>query len=123
MKKILLVEDDLILIKMYVAEFRFNGFEVKTAVDGEEGLKLALEEHPDLILLDIKMPKMDGLTMLKNLRNDGWGKHVPVFMLTNLNDSKSVSDSMGSLAQRYFVKSDWDPQQIVDEAKTTLRIT
>ncbi|HNX11204.1 MAG TPA: response regulator, partial [bacterium] len=77
-KKILIVEDDITLAKAISYEFEQENFEVCTAYDGEEGLKTAEQNLPDLMLVDINMPKMDGLTMLKNMRTTEWGKNIPV---------------------------------------------
>ena len=76
MKKILIVEDEEIMLKALVEKFSSEGFEVVQAIDGEEGLKKALCEKPDIILLDILLPKMDGMAVLKKLREDTWGKHA-----------------------------------------------
>ena len=90
-KKILIVEDERPILEPLVDKFTREGFEISVAHDGEEGLKSALEKHPDLIILDIVMPKMDGMTMLKKLREDDtWGRHARVILLTNL----SVDDEM-----------------------------
>lgn len=84
MHNLLIIEDDRILRDMYSDQFTANGYLVSTAVDGEEGLQKALAEHPDVILLDLAMPKMDGTTMLEKLRNDEWGRDAAVVILTNL---------------------------------------
>lgn len=98
-KKILVieaVEDNAPLRKALHDKFSLEGFSVIDAKDGEEGLTVAMSEHPDLILLDILMPKMDGLTMMKKLRQgDEWGKHVPIIVLTN---HSADSDYIGSHA-------------------------
>ncbi len=84
MRKLLIIEDDKILRDMYKDQFLSNGYTVSTAVDGEEGLQKALQEHPDIILLDLAMPKMDGTTLLEKLRADEWGIRAAVIILTNL---------------------------------------
>ena len=82
---ILIVEDELPLLKVYADRFSDEGFLVLKANNGQEGLDLAIKEKPDLILLDILMPVMDGLTMMQKLReNTTWGKTVPIMLLTNL---------------------------------------
>ena len=120
-KLLLLIEDDKILLDMYQKLLSNHGYDVHTAMDGEDGLKKALQDHPDLILLDIRMPKMDGLTVLKYLRDDEWGKEVPVFMLTNLDDSKSISEAMNFRVERFLIKSDWKPKEIINEIKLSLK--
>src|SRR5258705_9948628 len=85
MKTILIVEDDQILLEMYRDKFQVSRYGVITGLNGEDGLAAALRHHPDLILLDLAMPKMDGMTVMKKLREDQWGNIVPVIILTNLN--------------------------------------
>lgn len=117
MKKILIVEDEQDLIEIIDEKFTREGFTVLKAGDGVEGLKVSLKEHPDLILLDIVMPRMDGLTMLKKLRQDSWGKTAEVILLTNLSPTeKSPTDT------EYLIKSDWKLQDIVDKVKKKLKI-
>jgi len=94
-----------------------EGFEVLIAHNGEEGLKKALEEKPDLILLDIIMPVMDGLTVLKKLREDERGKNIPVVALTNLGDIKTVSEVLAHGASDYLIKSEWKLDDLVRKVK------
>ncbi|MBA4319224.1 MAG: response regulator [Flavobacterium sp.] len=112
-KKILIVEDELSLRNALRDKLTRGGFDVLEAKDGEEGLKIALHEHPDLILLDIIMPVMDGFTMLKKLREDVWGKNTIVVLLTNLSDNERVAEAIAQGAYDYFVKSDWKIKNIV----------
>jgi len=118
MKKILIVEDDAILLLTLADNLIQEGFDVIKAKDGEEGLATALCEHPDLILLDILLPKMDGFTLLKKLREDKWGKHVPVIILTNLGSPASISKALETIKGLeehlvYLVKSDWKIKDII----------
>lgn len=83
-KKLLIVEDDGLLIQALQKTFEKEGYTVLIAKNGQEGLKTAIKNHPDLILLDIIMPVMDGITALKELRKDAWGKKAKVVMLTNI---------------------------------------
>jgi CheY-like chemotaxis protein len=85
MQSILIIEDDQILREMYKDKLERNAYVVHTAVDGDEGLKFALQNHPDLILLDLVMPKVDGTQVMDILREDSWGKDIPIIVLTNLN--------------------------------------
>ncbi len=119
--KILIVEDDTALSDVLVERFQNEGFDVIKAKDGEEALAVALEEQPDLILLDIVMPKMSGLDVLKQLRTDERGKNIPVMMLTNLSDSESVKDALASDAVDILVKSDWDISAIVQNVRDKLK--
>ncbi len=120
MKKILIVEDEEILLKDLADKFTETGFEVLTAKDGQEGLNVAFKNHPDLILLDIVMPVMDGMTMLYQLRRDPWGKEVEVILLTNLSDSDKIADSYSEGVHDYLVKSDWSLDDIMAKVKGKL---
>ena len=82
----------------------------------------ALREHPDLILLDIILPKMDGITMLKKLREESWGKHVHVFMLTNISDNEKVAAALENDAFEYFIKSNIKIEGLVAKVKEVLGI-
>ena len=87
------------------------------ATNGEEGLSVAKDKHPDIILLDIIMPKMDGITLLKELRTDPWGQTVPVIILTNLSDYKSVADALQHGVNDFLVKSNWELEEVVAKVK------
>lgn len=113
MKKVLIVEDEKTLRDALASKFSSEGFEVLTGENGEEGLALALDEIPDVILLDITMPVMDGITMLKKLREDEKGRDIKVLMLTNLSDGDKVSESIDQGSVGYLVKSDWSLADIV----------
>ena len=122
---ILIVEDEIIISKTYSEELRDEVFIVFTAGDGKEGLKLALLKKPDLILLDILMPVMDGLTMMDKLRKKNiYGKKVPIVLLSNLSSGeekimKTVTNTKNEPTS-YFVKSDWDLDDVVDKIKQLL---
>lgn len=118
--KVLIVEDEGSLRDAMKDKLNHDGFEVIVAKNGEEGLERALNDHPDMIILDIVMPKMDGLTMLKNLREDGWGKTSKVIMLTNLSDNAKVAEAMQNDTFDYFVKSDIKMEEIVEKIKEKL---
>jgi len=119
-KKILIVEDEVYLLDVLRDELAAAGFEVFKAHDGEEGYKLALEKHPDLILIDVLMPKMDGITMFKNLRKQESLKNTPGIILTNLNDTKTIQDALDSGAYDFLVKSDWEPKSLVKRVQEKL---
>ena len=122
MKKILIVEDEPALLSALLAKFHQEGFAAIGAKDGQEGLNTALREHPDLILLDIIMPVMDGMTMLYKLQKDSWGMNVPVILLTNLSEAERVSESLRQGVYDYLVKSDWKLEDIVKKVRETLGI-
>ncbi len=119
-KRILIVEDELSLLDLLKDEFTAAGFEVLKARDGEEGYQTALQTHPDLVLADILMPKIDGITMFKNLRKNEALKKVPGIILTNLNDTKTIQDALESGAYDFLVKSDWEPKNVVKRVKEKL---
>lgn len=122
-KKILLieiVEDEEPILKILSEKFSREGFETVEAEDGEDGLKKALEHKPDLILLDLLMPRMDGITMLNKLREDAWGKEVPVVVLTNLNDKEKIAAATENKAFDYLIKADWKLDDIVRKVKQRL---
>ncbi|MBZ9578556.1 response regulator [Patescibacteria group bacterium] len=119
-KTILVVEDDVSTLRALVDTFTSEGFHVLKAKNGEEGLKLALKEHPDLILLDIIMPKMDGMTMLKKLRKDEWGKNVRVVILTNLSAAEKTAEALESRVYDYFIKTNWTLEKLVKRVKERL---
>lgn len=122
-KTVLVIEDDKSLSRILNDSFTEKGFSVKLAYDGEEGLSVALESHPDLILLDVLMPKMDGMAMLKKLRQDPWGKTVPVMMLTNLNDSQKAVEAVQYDVHDYLVKAQWSLENIAGKIKTRLGLS
>lgn len=114
---ILIIEDDRALSQVLGDKFRREGFEVFQASDGRTGLVKALEIKPAVIILDIVMPDMDGLTMLKKLRRNPWGKKVPVLMLSNLSDPEQLNEAQAHWAIDYIVKSSWSLDEIVKKVR------
>ena len=104
---ILVVEDEAPLRNIVRDKLVKDGYDVLTAKDGQEGVALALDKHPGLILLDINMPVMDGIAALKLIRADDWGKTAKVIMLTNYSDYGSVADTLALGTLDFLVKSDW----------------
>lgn len=119
-KKVLVIEDEAALSDLLSEKFTQEGFRVRSAESAETGIKLALHFHPDLILLDIILPGMDGLAMLKKLRHDSWGKGVPVIILSNLNDQKKVSEAMKIGVYDFLVKSNVKLADVVKEVREVL---
>lgn len=114
--KVLVVEDEPYLAKLLSEKLDKSGFEVIVTHNGKDGLDSALRQHPDIILLDVLMPVMDGITMLKELRMDkSWGVEVPVIVLSNLSDTKHVLESLQGGALDYLVKSDLDLDTVVKQ--------
>ncbi len=118
--KILIVEDEEPMLRALTDKFSDEGFSVIQAKDGEEALEMALTTNPDIILLDIILPKMDGMTMLKKLREDEKGANVPVILLTNLDYSVGVAKAVESGAYDYLVKTDWSLDDVVNKVKERL---
>ena len=116
-QKILVVEDEPSLLLAIGKKLRHEGFEVFEARDGIDGLALAFAKHPDFILLDIVMPKMDGLTMLGKLREDDWGKKVPVLILTNLVSAESAAQAEAHGSHGYLVKTEWTLEDVVKKIR------
>lgn len=119
-KKILVVDDEKALRGALSDKFKRAGFFVLEARNGEEGLEVAMREHPDLILLDVMMPVMSGMAMFKQLREDEWGKSARVIMLTNLNDAEYVAEAMKQGSYDYFIKSDWKIEDLVAKVREKL---
>jgi DNA-binding response OmpR family regulator len=121
-KKILIVEDDTDLREALKTALGYENFTVLTAENGEVGLMLALKEHPDLLLLDIVMPKMDGLTVLKKLREDEWGKKVPVIVMTVLDDLEKIAEVVISGGDEYIIKTEITLGAVVAKVKQRLKL-
>lgn len=114
-KSILVIEDDTDLRRILQDSLTKEGYDTSEAKTGEEGLALALAKHPDLVLLDIVLPSMDGLAVLSEIRKDkAWGQYAKVVMLTNLSDSQSVADCLELGAHSFLVKADWTIENIME---------
>jgi DNA-binding response OmpR family regulator len=113
MARVLLAEDDRFLRKAAEARLRQHGFTVFTAVDGEEALRLARAEKPDLLLLDLIMPKVQGFEVLKALKQDPATAAIPVIVLSNLGQERDVQQAMELGALAYFVKAHLSLQELV----------
>ena len=114
-KKILIVEDEETMLHALSEKFTQEGFEVTQASDGEEALKIVLSKDIDLVLLDIILPKMDGMTMLKKMRESD--KDTPVILLTNLDYSVGVAKAIEAGAYDYLLKTDWSLEDVVKKVK------
>lgn len=116
MARILIIEDDSILLSMYQKLLTNHGYEVSTAMDGDVGLKAALDGHPDLILLDIRMPRMNGMDVLHKLRFDQWGKSVNIIILTNLDASDAILKGIVEDKPTYYlVKANNPPEKVLEK--------
>jgi len=121
MKKILVVEDEQAYSQLLNLQLTAKGYAVLTAADGEEGLRKIKSEKPDLILLDIKMPVMDGMTMLELLRKDPVNKNLKVILLTNVEpDEKIIGGVVNDMPAYYFIKSDIQLDDLLAKVKELL---
>ena len=119
---VLLVEDDTFLANIYKTKFDMEGFKVSVSENGEEGLGDAKKKKPDIILLDILLPKMDGFTVLEKLKEDSSVKDIPVILLTNLGQKDDVSKGLEMGAEDYLIKAHFKPSEVVDKVKKVLEI-
>lgn len=115
--KILLIEDDPFLLNMYATKFELENFNVVVADDGEKGAKLAVEEHPDIILLDIILPKKDGFEVLEIIKADEKAKNIPVILLTNLSQKNEIEKGMSMGANDFLIKAHFMPSEVVEKIK------
>ncbi len=118
---ILIVEDEIALVEILQDKLVNNGFDVLIAKNGEVGLKVIKEQKVDLVLLDIIMPKMDGVTMLKHLRQDE-NDNTPVIVLTNLGSDDDAKDALKLGANDFLIKSDHSLEEVIDKVKHHLKI-
>lgn len=120
MPKILMIDDDPFIADMYVLKFRDEEFEVETARNGKDGLKKIAEFNPDVILLDIVMPDMDGFQVLEELKKKGM--KCKVILLTNLSQKEDIERGMGLGASDYIVKAHFTPSEVVEKVRKLLPV-
>lgn len=123
MTKIAIIEDDPAINQMYRMKFEANGFDVETAGDGETGIRMVEKFHPDIILLDLQMPHMNGNDALRAMRKEKWGADIPVIILTNLGEEEAPDDLKQLGIHSYIVKADLTPSQVVAKVKDALGIS
>lgn len=119
-KSILIVEDDPVLLKMYTEKFGFEGFKVLNAKDGLEAYEVATKENPDIILLDIMLPRISGTDFLEKYRGTGKGKSTPVIALTNLTEQAEKDRALKLGVKAYLVKAMQTPEDVVEKIKANL---
>ena len=120
-KSVLIIEDERTVAAALETKLRSEGFETMIAPDGETAIETALRERPDLILLDLLLPKLDGFSVLERLREDDWGRAVPVIVLTNLSDASTEVRSLATPnVKGFMVKSDWSLTDVVKRIKDKL---
>ncbi len=120
MPKILIIDDEPVLLEMYSQILSLAGYQVITSKDGDEGFKLAKKEKPDLIYLDIIMPKLNGLDVLTKLANEKDTAEIPVVLLTNLPKEAAAEKAAALGAHDYFVKVETEPEVLVEKTKAIL---
>lgn len=118
--KIAIIEDDAVISQMYRMKFEAEGYDVQMAGNGKIGVELVEKMRPDIILLDLRMPEMDGAAALKAIRSHEWGKDIPVLVLTNVGEEEAPHElrELGILG--YIVKADLTPRQVTERVKEAL---
>jgi two-component system alkaline phosphatase synthesis response regulator PhoP len=119
-KTILVIEDEAPLALALGNALQQEGFTVIHADDGEKGLQMAIDKHPDMLLVDIKLPRMSGIEMIRELRRDSWGKKARIIILTNISNPVTLQDAMELGAFYYFVKSDSSMSDIISAIRAQL---
>lgn len=122
MIKIAIIEDDSVISQMYRMKFEADGFDVQLANNGKRGVALVENFLPDMILLDLQMPEMNGVDALEIIRKKDWGKNIPVIILTNLGEEESPKELRALGIHSYIVKANLTPRQVVQRVKEALNI-
>ncbi|EKE25426.1 MAG: response regulator receiver modulated diguanylate cyclase/phosphodiesterase [uncultured bacterium] len=122
MAKLLIIEDDAVLRKALGEYLSAENFEVIYAEDGEIGAQMAISEKPDLILLDIVLPKKDGYQVLQEIKGEAEMKHVPIVLLTNLGSISDVEKALEMGATTYLVKADYKLEEVTEKIKEILNL-
>lgn len=120
MTKIVIIEDDQVINQMYRMKFEATGFDVSTASDGEAGIDMVEKTKPDIILLDLQMPRMDGATALQHIRTNKSSVKTPVIILTNLGEEEAPRELRQLGIHSYIVKAELTPSQVVARVKEAL---
>ncbi len=122
MTKIAIIEDDPVISQMYRMKFEADGFDVQMASNGKVGIDLVKDFLPDIILLDLQMPEMDGDEALEIIRKNSWGKTIPVIILTNMGEEESPKSLKALGIHSYIVKANLTPRQVVQQVKEALNL-
>ena len=121
MKSILLVEDDPFIVDIYITKLESAGFSVDVAEDGEEALRKLKEKKPDLMILDIVLPNIDGWELLKKIKTELGLEDLKVVVLSNLGQKNEVHKGLELGAIKYFIKANFTPSEVVEEIKKILQ--
>lgn len=119
MQKVMIIEDEPLLLKALFERVE-REYKCISAINGEEGIEVALKQHPDLILLDLVMPNRDGLSFLSDLRKDEWGKNARVIVLTNLSDDRSMQEARKFNILQYLIKANLKLDEVMEHIKNAL---
>lgn len=119
--RIAIIEDDAVISQMYRMKFEAEGFEVQMAANGRIGVELVEKMRPDIMLLDIRMPEMDGAQALTEIRKHEWGRNIPVLILTNVGEEEAPNELKDLNVLSYIVKADLTPSQVVKHVKEALK--
>ncbi len=122
MTKVLIIEDDEPILKLYETKLSKEGFDVSVARDGKEGIERAKNMKPEIIMLDLMMPIMNGFEAIKILKKDKDTKDIPVVFLSNYGEVSNITEGMNLGAEDYFIKAEHDPSDIIEIVKDVLDI-
>lgn len=122
MTKIAIIEDDSVINQMYRMKFEADGFDVQVADNGKSGVELVETYQPDIILMDLQMPEMNGDQALAHIRSQKWGAETPVIILTNLGAEESPKSLKSLNIHSYIVKAELTPSQVVARVKDALNL-
>ena len=122
MTKIAIIEDDSVISQMYRMKFEADGFDVQLAANGKLGVELVESFKPDMILLDLQMPEMNGTEALKIIRKNNWGKDIPVIVLTNLGEEEAPKAIHALGVHSYIVKANLTPREVAAKVKEALNL-
>ncbi len=120
-KKILIIEDDKFLRELIAKKLAKDGYEISEAVDGEEGVKKTKETKPDLILLDLILPEMDGFEVLSKIKEDPVSSSIPVIILSNLGQKEDIEKGLKMGATDYLIKAHFTPGEIVEKIRNIIK--
>jgi len=119
-KTILIIEDEPLLSSIYKERFKMAGFRVLTAMEAESGFNIAEKEHPDIVLLDILLPKESGISFLKRIKQDESLKMIPVVAFSNYDNPQVKKEALDLGAKDYLIKTSYTPQEIIEKVKSYL---
>lgn len=122
-KKILIIEDDAFLLELCSRKIKEMNFEILEATDGESGLEIIRKEKPDLVLLDLGLPKMDGMEVLKRVRKDPKTKQIKVLIFSNYSDRQKVKEGLGLEVSDYLIKAHFTLDEVVEKIQKLLGVS